>query len=270
MIINTPLIDWITFTTFSETDFLRFERFQKCMAGEIRAGQIRMYAGQWIGSTFLGQGYQNEKNHVMFRCSGSDSHDLFLKLSPYLNTVNCSRIDLQITIDLPADYWARGLVDDLRTGQSGEYTRQVTLVESEKGLNTIYIGSRQSERFCRLYVKNINDVNYLRLEVEYKGAAAKAIKIILADNPGLIGAYLQDFINSIGCHDRQGIFELFGAVLDAPGKGLHLEYTVADINKTLAWIINQVTPTMVRLLNDHDTSDILRSHLTNMLNNLDR
>jgi hypothetical protein len=78
--------------------------------------------------------------------------------------VRYTRIDLQITIPLPEWHSARALKDHMGAGGA-----MVELIEGKSGLDTVYIGSRESAHFWRVYVKeDENKRRFLRFEVEIK------------------------------------------------------------------------------------------------------
>jgi hypothetical protein len=74
MLTDTPLIDWITLTTFDQMTCAKWEA--KLLAIETPAidYKIRGYQGLSKGSFFLGVGEQKKRNHAMLRVSGCESH----------------------------------------------------------------------------------------------------------------------------------------------------------------------------------------------------
>ena len=105
----------------------------------------------------------------------------------------------------------------------------------------------------------------MRFEVEHKGAWADVVsKAIQQDRATLDGALL-DFLRSIEVDDRQGVIKLFDQKLEGFQAGLSAPKVIRDKNKTMLWIMEQVTPAMVRLLNDHDLGRELFDHLQGLL-----
>lgn len=269
MILDAPAIDWLTFTTWDELEFKRWQEWQKQLAGDQKTGKIRMYDGIWKGSSFVGEGRQNNKAHGMIRISGSESNNAYFELLRG-DYAKCTRVDIQITTPLPAGYSARIFADDLRSTQEGHYERIVTLVENSDGFDTVYLGSRKSDRLARFYVKEIEDQKFLRFEVEHKGVWSQVVsKAIQEDRATLAGALL-DFLESIEVEDTQGIIKIFEDQLNSFQAGLSSPKVIRDKNKTMQWILDQVTPAMIRLLNDHDFGQELFDHLQNLLDEYER
>lgn len=260
MLTDTPLIDWITLTTFDQMTFVRWEVKQLAIETPGIDYKIRGYQGLSKGSCFLGVGEQNKKSHAMLRVSGSESHMAFWN---YYNpaSVKCTRIDLQITIDLPDNYSARQLTDDLREAVKN---KNIAIVENTNNLDTIYIGSRTSDRFCRIYVKEIDKNFYLRYEVEFKGAWAETVSKAIFENMPL-SPILNSYLETISCEDKQGILNLIKSKLSDFDSGLSNPKIKRDNNKTYNWLIEQVTPSIIRILHDHDYGEYLKQHLLEVI-----
>lgn len=264
MKINVPQIDWLTFTTWKDADFRAWQGWQNEQPGELKAGKIRMYEGIWRGNSFIGEGRQGNKSHGLVRVSGAESHEAFYQLSECGYT-KCTRLDVQVTTPLPLGYSARQFADDIRAGQGEQFKRAVRLLENDDGLDTVYIGSGSSDRFARFYVKLVDEVRYLRFEVEFKAEWADLIARDLQTNENVLSGVLMDFISSIGVDDTQGVIKMFSDLLVSAKAGLKLGYDVRDKNKTLEWILEQVTPAMIRLLHDHEIGSYLANHLNSLV-----
>lgn len=264
MIIDYPQIDWLTFTTWDNQIFRAWQGWQHEQEGDEKAGKIKMYSGIWRGNSFIGEGRQGEKSHGLVRVSGGDSHNAYYQLLRCGNA-KCTRLDLQVTTPLPVGYSARKFADDVRAGQSEKYKRDVRLLENSDGLDTVYIGSGSSNRYARFYVKLVDEVRYLRFEVEHKAEWAEIVSNSLLDETGSLEGSLLDFLSSVGFEDSQGIIKLFNDLLEGIKSGLTVPREARDINKTLEWILEQVTPAIVRLLADHDTGSYLANHLEGLI-----
>lgn len=264
MNLNVPQVDWLTFTSWDEGVYRGWVKWQRLQKGEIRVGRIPRYEGAWLGSIFVGEGIQCESKHALIRVSGEDSHRAFSEIVE-CGDFKCTRIDIQITTELPAGYSARQLVDDLRAGQNGEYCRKVSMFENSDGKDTVYIGSRDTDRFARIYVKVIDEKEYLRLEVEYKSVWAETISKKYVEEPDCLAGVLMDFLLSIGVDDSQGVIRGLEQLLDAVKAGIKLPSVVRDDDKTMGWIMSQVTPAIIRLLADHDKGPFLANHLLDLV-----
>jgi Replication initiation factor len=129
--------------------------------------------------------------HVIF--SGSALRNIFsltpIQPRPLLRACidaggNISRLDLakdctETPIDLSAIY------QQIEQGVWRGPARKFSRVTSNDGGYTIYIGSRQSERYIRIYDKAaeqaLADTNWKRLECETKGMLARSVGLALAN-----------------------------------------------------------------------------------------
>lgn len=105
---------------------------------------------------------------------------------------NITRLDLAkdatgVPIDLQAIYNA------IETGNNVGTARTFSQFKSIGGGFTIYVGSRQSEKFIRIYDKAIetanNGLEWKRYEIETKGMVARALANLLVQNDVWAGAF---------------------------------------------------------------------------------
>lgn len=134
---------------------------------EWRRGKWLQYTGWKKESIFIGRGMQGNKAHTIMNISGALSQDWYLNFLS-LDGWYCTRIDLQRTIKSP-------LAQDERLSMIRDDcdTTVTTLIESHEN-DTLYLGSRTSDKFTRLYEK-VLDETYLRLEFELKGFRSRAV-----------------------------------------------------------------------------------------------
>lgn len=163
---------------------------------------------------------------------------------------NISRIDLALTV-----WYAEpmgGLTDEYERAvqqRAKQVGRPITLGRwhSAKGGETLYIGSRSSERFARIYNKyaqsdSADYQNAWRYEVEFKGDAANTISRALAcstDPTSSIRDTVLDYFSRYGCHLPIEAGSL--AVRDR-----HRMDTTTDA-KRLRWLRQAVGPSVVDL-----------------------
>ncbi len=131
-----------------------------------KRGKWLQYTGWRKEGIFLGRGDQGQKPHTILNISGALSqtwHDSLLGMDGWY----CTRIDLQRTIVSP-------LAEDesLSLVRNDCNTKHTTLIESEEN-DTLYLGSRTSDLFTRLYEK-VLEGTFLRLEFELKGFRSRA------------------------------------------------------------------------------------------------
>jgi hypothetical protein len=124
------------------------------------------YTGRsYIHGGFVGQAMQDGRLHTFCKVSGRMADPILYYLSQNLTSlVRYTRVDLQITIPLPDWHSARILKDYMEASN-----HLAELIEGKAGLDTVYIGSRKSSHFWRIYVKESeNKDRFLRFEVEIK------------------------------------------------------------------------------------------------------
>lgn len=159
-------------------DYLRLASWDFNAYVEIMPFLMESYPGEWVRGKwlqytgwrkkgiFVGRGVQGNKAHTILNVSGELSqlwYQNFLSLDGWY----CTRIDLQRTIKTP-------IAEDesLRLVRNECNTKKTSLIESEEN-DTLYLGSRTSDKFTRLYEK-VLDETYLRLEFELKGYRSRA------------------------------------------------------------------------------------------------
>lgn len=132
--------------------------------GKMKPGRWLQYKGWKTESLFVGAGEQDGKRHLIISCSGAASNDLAIFVQEWKG-LYCTRIDVQRTIK-------KNRQSNLRRVRKATRTENTTLIQS-KDNDTLYVGSRTSDCFTRLYEKPLDDM-YLRLEFELKGKRARA------------------------------------------------------------------------------------------------
>lgn len=138
------------------------------------------------GVQFLWNSNDNRMGyHVIF--AGSALRNLFEQTSiqPIALLRACVDAGLRISrLDLAKDLTGQeidgqAVYQSLKSGIGGGTARNISRIENAQGGQTIYVGSRQSERFVRLYDKaqETGDTSkqWWRLEVETKGETARII-----------------------------------------------------------------------------------------------
>lgn len=169
--------------------------------------------------------------------------------------LNTSRIDLQLTVLVEAD--VSGLIEamtqavlEARKGREGR-AFGVRKIASYGDGDTLYLGSRQSEQFGRIYDKGReSEGGYpkgsLRFEVEYKGAWARRVNALLMQ-AGCSCAVVAGLVR--GFYEKRGLdVVLTGESLDVdlgdttPIEGPH--------ERSMRWLRLQVAPAIARLLRE--------------------
>jgi hypothetical protein len=163
-----------------------------------------------------------------------------------------TRLDLALDV-LDRKIDITSIARDVNDGKSTGTARSWEHVVSQGGGETLYIGSRQSERFLRLYNKAAQtgnlDMQWSRLEVELKGDTAKTLARVVSQQTSLsLGDVLWEIANGM-------------CKLDNPDWLIFAEHTdtiglpkIERFSDTEKWIIEQVCPAIERFFRDHPSS----------------
>ena len=199
VLVGQPAIDYITLGSYNFQFFTKIsQEILPILSAQDKSleaveGQSLQYGGTFLMDpfdrcpVFLGQGPQRGKIHYLFRVSGyrSDAALRALTSEAISFDYSASRIDVQLTLPskgvMTADLWKEfNKLQYDREQSRGKRTRKVTMVTDNGNGNTIYIGSRKSTRFIRVYEKQVEDIPLVRLEVELKNASSnKFLKTLL-------------------------------------------------------------------------------------------
>lgn len=252
MIAKRPAIDWLTLTTFSLQNAKILDDIMQEIVGEVETKEARLlqYDGVRGDGFFVGSGNQHGKTHYMFRFSG-DLADTIM-FNGLIPPMDCSRIDLQLTLPIKDDTY-----ELFRSAEkaANKGRRKVNAIISSDGFCTLYIGSRDSEKFYRVYVKECNKVRYLRFEVEYKnknGMAGTAYRQIRKD-PTKATGLLAGEIKTLPDHPL--FMPLKNHIVAVTGDIMAYEERIQDDNATMRWIARQVIPAWKRIMGNEDTRD---------------
>jgi hypothetical protein len=207
-------IDYGTWTCCDNLEFVRCERaLHDIEIGEpVRKQEFYGFVGvRWekdsYGTRFVGT--READGYAMISCSGYAAHIEAERLR-YIPCWRPSRIDIAVdvarTFDVPGAYahW------------QGKTRTKITAIEDQ----TLYIGSRKSEIFWRIYNKAEElgrpELSPLwRIELELKGERARQLWGFLqqpsADLPGILKGYLWQADGS----PREPANSLLGSLLEA-------------------------------------------------------
>lgn len=269
MIINLPAIDYFRATTFERTLFLDVSKLVIAWAREQNIeqsrGGIMQYKGDRYDGIFLGQGEQAGRTHYIIDVSGSESDALF----PILRNINrgwkVKRIDLQYTAEKHADYSARSLLDCLENGiWLGRRPAIKAIING--GNDTLYLGSRTSGAFTRIYVKHDD---WLRYEIEYKADYAAALFLALnedTDYRTVIAAALYERAERMPCSIKAIHYRLLQLVVRPGEWKLQVEKVEPEKIKKLRWLASLLN-TIQALANDHDYGHTVRQWLIEIVRN---
>jgi hypothetical protein len=254
--LNAPMIDYLTATTWEQHVWA--EARHGWLSFQLPAHNERrmQYGGQRYGNVFFGIGMQRGKPHYMMQASGEDADHAFSTLD--VERFNCTRIDLQVTMPCLTGYYSRALYDALEDASWIGRKRQLAIVQSGDGYDTIYVGNRKSDRFTRIYVKPTDSAgDVIRFEVEYKAAHAHSIFRHLTEEPNDIGDILAQELADMPSDDEIGTLRHFFTICGETPMKPKIK-RVTGQNSTLDWLRTQVDPAVKRLLNSHEWGDATR------------
>lgn len=256
-------VDYISLSTFNPVVFRKIvDRFvqKDTQPNDVQRMQ---YMGQSQsfpdGSFFWGSGQQSSHDHYLIQVSGAMADRVTDSLiDSDTKNFNVTRIDLQITIPKPDWFKSRSFVDTLRGDVWTSRRRKVTMIDNY-GDDTVYIGSRKSDRFARVYVK---ETDWLRLEFEYKKSRADNVYHLLATHG----------------KDKASAGIMHGEVVGLPDHPVITAYrsilrdyetltpsVVKPESARFKWFIKQCVPAIITLLNDHDSGEMTRDVLIDLV-----
>lgn len=157
-----------------------------------------------------------------------------------------SRIDLAIDVRGSTGMTPAMLHDALRRGTAHTASRGYTMLAGSDGGSTLYIGSRQSERFMRIYDKNaeqqiVNSESWMRIELETKGEQAKLMQAALThgyDLQSIIPSAIRTFCDFPGNPDW---------VVATDGTHADLGKSSRKETDTQKWLLDVVAKALARV-----------------------
>lgn len=170
-VVNSIACDWLTVTTFNQTEILRMKILSNQIGNALHPQSIMQYDGIKYERGFFGIGMQSGKENAMMTVEGWDADRVIREFD--LSKCNLPRVDVQLTIDKPKDYSytkERSFLDE-----NIKYNPEVRGWDSNRGGSTIYIGAPTSDKQSRMYEKG-DAFEFLRFEVQLRRTKAKAYK----------------------------------------------------------------------------------------------
>ncbi len=269
MYVDAPALDWITLTTFSGGDNAHYRNILQdaSKADQTRELRIPRYLGIIADGVYLAMGEQNKKRHYMLQLRGAAA-ERYKGGVRGLSDSRCTRVDCQITIEIVDGWSARDFHDKIKRrawpGTKRNHRRKVNLIENE-GFDTVYIGSKSSEKRLCIYVKEGEDgKRYLRFEVRYKKDKADVTfgKMLQGEiTPNDIVGYELSLLPKYNHHTWLKIAQ----VVEDYKEGVAVGRTVVDKSTTYLWFQKSVVPSLRRLINDHDYGPSVAVELESIL-----
>jgi len=157
----------------------------------------------------------------------------------------CRRLDIAFDVS-DAGLNIPELYSELKHGRAMTKVKKYSLITGNQG-DTLYIGSRESEQFIRIYDKAKEQGDFIadkiRIEIELKGSRALQMADFLSSSSELDAIRrTQQLINSIVEFDTNLWREIMGT--DAVG----LAKSKDDMPDTETWLMQSVAPAMAKYI----------------------
>lgn len=269
MLVDVPTIDWLTLVTFNRASWssvqLAWQSFLESSGAAygLKKGKVMQYQGNVIGDVFFGAAVQRGQEHFMVRASGDVAYTLFAKVR--LTGLKCTRVDVQVTTEIPEGYSALTLYQQLEGATWKGKDPKLSLIKNRDGMDTVYIGSRKSEKLIRVYVKQSADgERFVRFEIEYKGVRAESLMVAMLNDFGAaVSGVMRETMGRIA--ESVSMMDSFRSVLAVyDPMSLRGRY-VRPNDKTMDWLTGQVDTSIRRMMRSHEHSTAVASWLYSLI-----
>jgi len=265
-------VDWLTVTTTDDemshrmyNEAVRTATYYKDLGFVQKPWSFKGYTGWMVGSLRFGV----RQDGAISMLSGDVARmnfDVFLR-----HCTNVTRIDLAVTLTLadPFPDLAFKSYQAIGGPMFGECAckRKLTYLTNSNGGQTLYVGSRASDQYGRIYDKGaeLREVDDLdidlgvmwRYEVEFKKYRAKRLAGQILDNVSttddvhnLMGATVDKWFLSRGLPTIIRSYEEQPFLTD-------VSVGISDVETTLRWMSTQVSPSVQRLIAQGEKSRVL-------------
>lgn len=261
-------IDWLTITAnekeakkmlFDETFYLK-DKLREA-GEEVRPWKFKGYVGFKVGS--LRWGVREDSNIAIL--SGIDAYSNWGRFGRA--ATNCTRIDLAVTTTL-VEKWP-GLAEayyswhENGNGRPDVPNLGFTLIKNTDGGETIYVGSRKSQQFGRIYDKGAEQKqealigHQWRYEVEYKKPMAGPVLTALLrceEGQDLPEKMRSTVHNWFAQRDCPPVFKDAGPMIE-----IETEARVTSDEVKLWWLSSQVCPSVKSLVERGRLEDVVKA-----------
>lgn len=186
ILIGSVECDYMTLTSYDKRTRLRLEnQLEQIIKGRPRKSARRMqYEGWSSEGVFSGVAVQRGVLHYMAVASGIEAAYLLSRMQALAGweQASCTRIDLQFTrprfrSDDALSTLGKLIREELQRNVKEDNKRPKVQIIDKEGIydETVYIGSRKSDRYMRIYDKPQAEELYIRIETEFKGQLAEMV-----------------------------------------------------------------------------------------------
>lgn len=260
---TTSGIDWLTCTftsAFAHNHAKRLFLSQCGAAGHPKKWGYRGFNGHQSPDGAISLGWHPKMARGILVCKGSIANQVVKSSLDAPSQV--SRLDLQVThfLDEPCGEYVVRMYEEIKNGRY-----KTTYITNDEGGQTLYIGSRQSEKFFRIYDAGArHGIGPLgqawRFELELKKPHAKDVffELRAAIKGGLpISHIIADTVRH----------EAFERGIEAPWQQIGLNGHISlqsykqGRDTRLTWLTTQVKPCLAKLLDQGYSYEILLGFL---------
>lgn len=255
-------IDYFTITTNRESEpevWKITKPINDVLTGSYKQSQWRFFGYQ--GTIFSAREY----GHFAWGVSPYDEMGMIVQASGFLcnrfvnryliREARWSRLDIAVDCVFPeGDPFLCERYYDWVSKNVRDKKRQYAIIKSTLGGTTLYVGSRASEEFGRVYDKGVEEkASYQaghkwRYEIELKGDKAKAGALSLMSMVGAYGDPARAMVGTVyDWFDKRDVPPLFRRS-SGPGLDLKLTMSTPTDDKRLLWLRKQVAPTVKELI----------------------
>ena len=228
-------------------------RFQRDCGFESRPWSMLGFKGFQCGGIQIGR----DDKRALVRLSGDLAREAWRRLYEVSDTT--SRVDIQCTSrtdGLAERRIARAFAEATRYASRKKNKPNVKRIWNNKTGTTVYLGSRLSNAYGRIYNKGLESGlvqldQAVRAEVEYHNKAASFVahEMFVAPSPlDVIPGYVSRFFADRGVKSLG---------LEAEPLTFCLPRKTTDHDRRLRWLREQVQPSVRLLINDGRVQDVL-------------
>lgn len=258
-------LDWLTMTTSDDgLGGYWYEQFSTYARENVRKelGIQPFYNGYHSGVKCgkMSWGYKEGLGYILV-VTGGATEEYYLRYYPALTRVTRVDLRMDVVVNEPRDVAGKWF-DVLKT--HGNRQRGYRLWENDQGGKTLYVGSRNSQQYGRIYDKGVEaglaEPGLLwRLEVEYKKPIAnqvygEVVNLPVAERVEKISGTVANWFES------RGVAATIGMVL-GEGITMQLEFQATTLDRKINWLRTQVRPTVRRLVDAGYGRDVFRALL---------
>lgn len=258
-------VDWITCTATTQGGranltrlWAKYSSQQTNLGEKTKKGGFQGFQGALCGCVFFGR----REETLLLRVSGNLADEVFPQIE--LAQVKFTRLDFQVTVRLPV--YDGSIAQDLawRRAHDAEHLGETLspkqrLVQGYGEGDTLYIGSRTSPRFGRLYDKQKESPTEAydrcwRFEIEYKRVMAPKVAEWLERQPDPARAIAEAVKGQYEAWDIECPVNARAELI--PGS---IGRRTFDNDRALGWLHTQVRPSVEKLLATVHVEDILEA-----------